>query len=227
MHHIDPINSGEMVWYANAQDVMTIGRLFMSGKYDASKVIAVTGPKAKNPKYQKVISGASLKSLVANGSTSDNARYISGNILTGDNVGLEGHLGFYHNQITLVEEGDKYKFMLGNEGWLGLGLAKHSMSRTYFSWLMGNKKYDLDTNQNGEDRNFVVTGQYEKVFPFNIYPVYLIKAIIANDIEGMEGLGIYEVAPEDFALCEYVCTSKINVQKIVRDGLDVIQEECM
>lgn len=227
IHHIDPINAGDKVWTVNPQDVMIIGRLFLTGKYDASKIIALAGPKVKHPKYYKVISGASLKSVIGDECTSDNARYISGNVLTGDNAGAEGHLGFYHHQITLVEEGNSYNFMLGGKGWLGLGLAKHSMSKTYFSWLMGGKEYDLDTNQNGEDRSFVVTGQYEKVLPMDIYPVHLVKAIITKDIEAMEGLGIYEVAPEDFALCEYVCTSKINAQNIIREGLDIIQEECM
>ena len=226
IHHLDPINSGEFVWYVNPQDVLTIGRLFLNGTYDASKIVAFTGPKAKSPKYFKTISGASIKSIVDGAVSSDNARYISGNGLTGDNVGIEGHLSFYAHQITIVEEGNHHKFFLG-DGWLGAGLNKHSMSRTYFSWLMGNKKYDLDTNQNGEDRSFVLTGQYEKVFPFDIYPVYLVKAIITKDIEAMEQLGIYEVAPEDFALCEYVCTSKINVQDIVREGLDIVHEECM
>jgi len=224
IHNIDPINSGEVVWTVNPQDVMIIGKLFLTGKYDANKVIAVCGSKVKSPKYYKTISGASIKSILSEDTT--NSRYISGNILTGDNVGADGYLGFYHNQVTVISEGDDYKFFLG-DGWLGLGLNKHSASRTYFSWLMPNKKYDLDTNQNGEDRSFVMTGQYERVFPFDIYPVHLVKSIMVNDIESMEKLGIYEVAPEDFALCEYVCTSKINVQEVVRKGLDVIYQECM
>jgi Na+-transporting NADH:ubiquinone oxidoreductase subunit A len=224
IHHIDPINSGEVVWTVNAQDVMIIGKLFLTGKYDATKVIALCGSQVKSPKYYKVISGASIKSIVSE--EIPNSRYISGNILTGDNSGIDGSLGFYHNQVTVIPEGHEYKFFLG-DGWLGLGLNKHSASRTYFSWLMPNKKYELDTNQNGEDRSFVMTGQYEKVFPFDIYPVHLVKSIIVNDIESMEKLGIYEVAPEDFALCEYVCTSKINVQEVVRKGLDVIYQECM
>lgn len=225
IHHIDPINSGEVVWVVNPQDVLIIGRLFAQGKYDATKTIAITGPRVKSPKYYRVISGASLKSVLGDDVAEGN-RYVSGNVLTGDNVGADGILGFYHHQICVLEEGDKFKFFLG-DGWLGLGLNKHSASRTYFSWLMPSKKYDLDTNQNGEPRSFVMTGQYEKVFPFDIYPVQLVKSIIVNDIESMEKLGIYEVAPEDFALCEYVCTSKINVQEIVRQGLDVIYKECM
>jgi Na+-transporting NADH:ubiquinone oxidoreductase subunit A len=225
IHHIDPINAGEVVWTINPQDVLTIGRLFLTGKYDASRVIALAGSKVKAPKYYKTIPGATIKSIVGEELSKDN-RYISGNILTGNDVGTDGSLGFYHNQVTVIPEGHEYKFFLG-DGWLGLGLNKHSASRTYFSWLMPNKKYELDTNQNGEPRSFVMSGQYEKVFPFDIYPVHLIKSIITNDIESMEKLGIYEVAPEDFALCEYVCTSKINVQEIVRKGLDVVYEECM
>ncbi|MFP5471451.1 MAG: Na(+)-translocating NADH-quinone reductase subunit A [Bacteroidia bacterium] len=225
IHHIDPINSGEVVWVVNPQDVLIIGRLFAQGKYDATKTIAVAGPRVKYPKYHRVISGATIKSILSDDSSKDN-RYVSGNVLTGDNAGADGNLGFYHHQICVLEEGDKFKFFLG-DGWMGLGLNKHSASRTYFSWLMPSKKYALDTNQNGEPRSFVMTGQYEKVFPFDIYPVHLLKSIITNDIESMEKLGIYEVAPEDFALCEYVCTSKINAQEIVREGLDVIYKECM
>jgi len=225
IHHIDPINAGEVVWVVNPQDVLIIGRLFTQGKYDATKTIAVAGPRVKSPKYYRVISGATIKSITGDDASKDN-RYVSGNVLTGDNASIDGNLGFYHHQISVLEEGDKFKFFLG-DGWLGLGFNKHSASRTYFSWLMPNKKYALDTNQNGEPRSFVMTGQYEKVFPFDIYPVHLIKSIIVNDIESMEKLGIYEVAPEDFALCEYVCTSKINVQEIVRQGLDVIYKECM
>jgi Na+-transporting NADH:ubiquinone oxidoreductase subunit A len=150
---------------------------------------------------------------------------ISGSVLTGTNAGAEGFLGAFATQVVALPEGHDPKFLL-TEGWLSPGLNKFSMSRAYPTWLMPKgKKYTLDTNQNGEDRAFVVSGQYEAVFPFDIYPVHLIKSIMVNDIDAMEKLGIYEVAPEDFALCEFVCTSKIPVQSIIRDGLDALKVE--
>ena len=152
---------------------------------------------------------------------------VSGNVLTGEQVNLDGFLGFYHHQLSVIPEGNKHKFFL-TDGWLSPGFNSFSASRAYPSWLMPkSKSYNLDTNLNGEERAFVVSGQYEKVFPFDIYPVQLLKSIITNDIEKMESLGIYEVSPEDFALCEFVCTSKMNLQKIVREGLDLIYKECM
>ena len=225
IHHIDPINKGDLVWYLYPQDVLAIGRLFQTGKLDLSKVVALTGSEVKNPKYFKVISGACIKDIVQNDVEEGDLRYISGNPLTGTEVTTDGYLGFYDSQVTVVPEGNEPQFVL-TKGWLGLGFDKFSNSRAFPTWLMPGKKYRLNTNMNGEERAFVVTGQYEKVFPFDIYPVQLVKSIIVNDIDGMENLGIYEVGSEDFALCEYVCTSKINVQKIVREGLDVVKEEC-
>lgn len=225
IHHIAPINKGEVVWTLNAMAVLTIGRLFETGKFDASTVVALTGSEVKAPKYYRTVMGASIKSLVDGNINTNNTRIISGNVLTGTHVAADNFVGFYDNQVTVIPEGNERQFLLG-DGWLGLGLNKFSLSRSYFSWLMPNKQYQLDTNLNGEHRPFVVTGQYEKVFPFNIYPVQLLKSILVNDIEQMENLGIYEVAPEDFALCEYACTSKIDAQDIVRKGLDVVQVEC-
>ena len=144
----------------------------------------------------------------------------------GENIGKAGYLGFYDNQVTVIPEGDHYKVSF-TEGWLSPGLKKLSNSKAFLSALIPQKSYDIDTNLNGEERAFVISGQYEQVFPFDIYPVQLLKAVITNDIDKMEKLGIYEVAPEDFALCEFVCTSKIESQSIVRQGLDVIREECM
>ncbi len=221
IHHIDPINKGEIVWYLYPQDVLLIGRLFKQGKFDATRVVALAGSQVKSPKYYKTVIGASVKSITADNTIALNSRYISGNVLTGTKVSPDGYLGFYDTQITIIPEGDYYEFM----GWLKPGLNKLSNSRAFFSWLMPHKKYNLDTNLHGEHRAFVVTGEYEKVFPFDIYPVQLLKAIIVEDIELIEKLGIYEVAEEDFALCEFVCTSKIDVQKIVRQGLDLIKKE--
>jgi len=222
IHHISPINKGEVVWTCGVQDVLMIGRLFRTGKLDASRVVAVTGSEAKNPKYFRCVVGAPVKDLI--GTVSDKVRVISGNVLTGDRVSPDGTLGFYHTQITLIPEGDEPKFFI-TEGWASPGLDKFSANRSFPTWLMPGKKFAMDSNQNGEERAFVMSGQYEQVFPFDIYPVHLLKSILANDIEQMEKLGLYEVAPEDFALCEFVCTSKINSQSIVRAGLDSLKKE--
>jgi Na+-transporting NADH:ubiquinone oxidoreductase subunit A len=226
IHHIDPINKGEYVWTINPQDVAIIGKVFKTGRFDLSKTIALTGSEIKNPKYYKTIIGSSVENILKNQITTDNVRVISGNVLTGDKIEQTGFLGFYHNQITVIPEGNHPKFSF-TEGWLSLGLDKFSISRTYFSWLMPNKKYRLDTNLNGEVRSFVVTGEMEKVFPFDIYPMQLIKSIMYEDLDEMENLGIYEVAPEDFALCEFVCTSKVDIQEKIRKGLDKVQEEIL
>ncbi len=226
IHHIDPINKGEVVWVVNAQDVAIIGRYFLSGKFIPKKTIALTGSEAKDPQYMDVIIGTNVSDILDGRFTSDNVRVVSGNALTGERIEADGFLGFYDNQITLLPEGDQYKFVL-TKGWLGPGFDKFSNSRLFPTFLSGSKKYRLDTNLNGEERAFVVTGELEKVFPFDILPMQLIKAAITDDIDNMENLGIYEVAPEDFALCEYVCTTKINIQDKIRNGLDLIQEECM
>lgn len=226
IHQISPINKGEMVWTVNALDVARIGNLFLTGKLDFTKTIALTGSEVESPSYYNVVAGASLTNLADKKIKTDNVRYISGNILTGQNVGKDGFLGFYENQVTVIPEGNHYKVSF-TEGWLSPGFNKLSHSKAFLSALLPKKAYDIDTNTNGEERAFVMTGQYEQVFPFDIYPVQLIKAAITNDIDKMEKLGIYEVAPEDFALCEFVCTSKINSQQIIRDGLKVIEEECM
>lgn len=229
IHHINPISKGEVVWVVNAQDVAIIGNYMLTGKYEAEKYVALTGVGAKNRKYYKTIIGAELSTIFEGNIPSvEETRLVSGNPLTGVKVeSKNSYLGFYDYQLTALPEGNKHKFFL-TEGWLSLGFNKFSASRVYPTWLMPkSKKYDLDTNLNGEERAFVVTEQYEKVFPMDVYPVHLLKSILINDIDAMENLGIYEVAPEDFALCEFVCTSKINSQSIVRKGLDVIREECM
>jgi len=226
IHHIDPINKGEFVWTVNAQDVAIMGRVMMTGKFDTSKIVNLTGSEANHRKYYKTLIGGELSHILNGHLSSDNVRIISGNPLTGDKVSAEGHLGYFHNQITVLPEGNQYKFFL-TKGWLGPGFDKFSNSRLFPTFLMPNKKFTLDTNTNGEERGFVVTGEMEKVFPFDILPMQLIKAAMTDDIDGMENLGIYEVIPEDFALCEYVCTSKINIQHEIREALDVIQRECM
>lgn len=225
IHHIKPLNKGEVVFTVAAQDVALIGSALLTGKYDVSRVVAVVGSSVKHPKYFRAIQGATVASIINGNVEGDNNRIISGNILTGTKVAADGNLGFYNKEVTVIPEGNHAKFFI-TEGWAGPGLSKHSASRSYFSWLMPGKKYDLDTNTNGEHRALVVTGEYESVFPMDIYPQHLVKAIMIGDIELMENLGIYEVDDEDFALCEYVCTSKTAVQQIVREGLELIEKEC-
>ncbi len=222
IHHIDPLNKGEVVWYINPQDVLIIGKLFSDGIYDASRVIAVTGSQVVHPQYYKTIIGCSLKNIINDAKIKEGTnRFISGNVLTGSKISPPGFLGYYDSQITIIPEGHESEFM----GWLSPGFNKFSMSRTFFSWLTPNKKFNLNSNLHGEERPFVMTGQYEKVLPMDIYPVQLLKSILIEDVDMMEKLGIYEVAEEDFALCEFVCTSKIKSQDIIRRGLEMIQKE--
>ena len=222
IHHIDPINKGDVVWTLSPQSVISIGRFFSKGIFDMSKIIALTGSQIKDRKYFKIIQGLTISSMVKNNLKKGEKRYISGSILNGRKIEKDGFVGFYDDQITVIPEGNYYQFF----GWALPGFHKYSFSRLFFSWLNEKKEYVLDSNMNGEERAFVVSGQYEDLFPMDIYPVHLIKAIMAEDIELMEKLGIYEVDPEDFALCEFACTSKIPVQDIVRNGLDLIKKEC-
>ena len=148
-------------------------------------------------------------------------RVISGNVLTGRNIGIDGYLGFYANQLTLIPEGDNYELL----GWAMPRLSKFSVSHAYFSWLFPNRRYNLDTNLNGGERPFVVTGLYERYLPMDIYPMHLLKAIMAGDIDKMENLGIYEVVEEDFALCEFVDPSKTEMQQVIRDGINLMIKE--
>jgi Na+-transporting NADH:ubiquinone oxidoreductase subunit A len=222
IHHVSPIGKGDIIWTINPQDVIFIGRLFETGKVDFSKIIALTGSEVKEPKYIKVVHGTNLSGLLKNNTKQNGKeRIISGNVLTGQQVEADDFLGFYDNQVTVIPEGDYYEFL----GWAMPRLNKFSLSRSYFSWLMPKKEYVADSNLNGEERAYVMTGQYEKVLPMDILPVFLMKAIIAEDIDKMEQLGIYEVIEEDMALCEYVCTSKIEVQSILRSGINLMIKE--
>lgn len=227
IHHIDPVNKGEFVWGMNIQDVAALGKLMETGTVDAKKCIAITGSEVSTPTYMNIHSGSLMSDILKDNVTGENVRYISGNVLTGDQKNIDEYISYYHNQVTVIPEGNEYKFFL-TTGWLGLGFDKFSNSRLFPTFLLPkSKKFKLDTNTNGEERAFVVTGELEKVFPFDILPMHLAKAAITDDIDGMENLGIYEVAPEDFALCEYVCTTKINIQEKIRQGLDLIASECM
>ena len=222
IHHIDPVRKGELVWTVSPVMLAAIGKLFNTGKYDVSRKIAVTGPKVNTPAYVEGYPGIAIKDIKEFYNASENLRFISGDVLTGTNVGAEGFLGFFDNQITILEEGDKYELL----GWAKpCRPALFSASRTYFSWLTPKKKYDMDTNLHGGPRAFVVNDTYGKVLPMDLYPVYLLKACLANDIDKMEKFGIYEVLEEDLALCEYVCPSKIYIQQIITDGIALMLKE--
>lgn len=221
IHHISPIQKGEVVWYVHPQDVVIIGRLFLEGRYRADRVVALTGSSVAHPQYYHVLPGQRMSDITGGRLTSTHSRIVQGNILTGQKSSADDFLSFNTNQITVIPEGDQPEFL----GWLLPGFNKLSLSRTFFSWLLPDRKYKVDTNTHGEERAFVMTGQYDQVLPMNILPVFLLKAILARDIERMEQLGIYEVSEEDFALCEFVCTSKIDVQKIVAEGLEYIRTE--
>lgn len=221
IHHIDPINKGETVWYLYPQDVLTIGRFFKTRKIDAGRIVAITGSEIEKPAYYKTIIGTSINHILQEVNINQNARVISGNVLTGTQIEENGFLGFYDSQITAIKEGNYFDFL----GWALPGLKKYSLSRTFFSWLMPNKKQVLDTNYHGGERAFVFTGIYEKYLPMDILPMQLLKAIIVKDIDLMEKLGIYEVVEEDFALSEFACPSKIELQAIIRDGLNFMKNE--
>lgn len=221
IHHIDPVNKGEVVWCLNLQDVVNLGRLFTEGRYNPEKIIAVSGAEVKRPRYHRTRTGADISTIIKDNIAGSNVRYISGNVLTGRRIPSDGYIGFYDTTLTCITEGDYYEFL----GWILPGFNKFSFSRTFLTWMMPWKKYRLDTNMHGGERAFVMTGQYEKVLPMDIYPMHLLKAILVEDIDRMEQLGIYEVAEEDFALCEFICSSKIEVQSIVRKGLDLMVKE--
>jgi len=223
INKIMPLNRGEAIWYLRPQDVLIIGRLFRSGKFDASKTIALTGSEVLKPHYIKTILGAGIREMITDNVTKNHIRYISGNVLTGAKIEKDGFLGFYDSQITVVPEGDHHEFF----GWAMPGINKFSFYHSFFSWMQPRRKYRLDTNLNGGERAYVMTGMFERVFPLNIYPMQLIKAILVEDIDLMENLGIYEVEEEDFALCEFIDTSKTEIQSIVRKGLDLMRKEMM
>jgi len=221
IHHIDPINKGDIVWFVGPLDVIRIGKLFLTGYIDNSNIVAVAGSEINRPGYYKSFRGASISPLLKNNLKEGENRFISGNVLTGSKIEKDGYIGFYDNQLTVIPEGKYYDFL----GWAMPGLKKYSVSRSFFSWLNPLKEYRLDTNLKGGRRSFVLTGEYEKVLPMDIHPLYLIKAILAEDIDKMEQLGIYEVDEEDFALCEFICSSKTDVQAIIRKGLDLMKKE--
>ena len=243
--HIDPINKGEIVWTMNAQDVVVLGELVSTGIYRPEKIVAVAGPQIKNPHYYRIKAGASMAGIVAEQvfntdypkmESNDAAlgnRVISGDILSGTQISNDGFISAYDDLLSILPEGDYYDFM----GWLMPGFKKYSFSRTFLSGFLSpfvsqlstlNSQlltYKFDTNTHGDERPLVFTGNFERVFPFDIYPTQLIKACIVGDIDLMEQLGIYEVEPEDFALCEFIDISKTEIQHIIREALETLRKE--
>lgn len=223
INKIGPVNKGEVVWTVGAQDLVVIGELLLTGKFNPERTVALAGSSVKSPKYYSTRMGAEVSTFVYDsGLNNEHSRVISGDVLTGTQIDPKGHLGFYDNTLSVIPEGDDYEFF----GWNKPIFNKISTSRALtFSWLTPKKKFDLNTNTNGEHRAFVVTGSYEEVFPLDIFPMQILKACMVGDLDQMEALGMYEVAPEDFALTEFVCVSKQPHQQIIREGLDLMYKE--
>ena len=224
VNNIDPVNKGEVVWTVDPSAVIFFGRLFLTGKVDLRKTVAVAGNEMKTPGYAQALVGTPLSAVVGNQlKTADHVRLISGNPLTGKQTTLDAYLGAHTSEITAIPEGDDADEMLG---WIMPRANEFSTSRSYLSWLFGKKKeYNLDARIKGGERHMIMSGEYDKVLPMDIYGEYLVKAIIAGDIDKQEQLGIYEVSPEDFAVAEFVDSSKLELQKIVREGLDILRKE--
>ncbi|MFA7116781.1 MAG: Na(+)-translocating NADH-quinone reductase subunit A [Bacteroidales bacterium] len=231
IHHISPINKGDIVWTVDMHILAVIGKLFDKKHLDMTRIIAITGPCVDKPSYIRCTYGMHMAAItdhiISDGEKmhkETDIRVISGDILTGDNVGKDGYLGFFHNQITILSEGNYHELF----GWGKIiRPKKFSFSHSYFSWINPKKKYNMDTNINGGPRAFVMSKVYKDVLPMDILPVYLFKAILAKDVDKMEQLGIYEVIEEDIALCEYVCPSKIEIQNIISDGIDIMIKEML
>ncbi|PHN92068.1 NADH:ubiquinone reductase (Na(+)-transporting) subunit A [Maribacter sp. 6B07] len=223
INKVDPINKGELVWTVSPQDLIIIGEYLLTGIYNPERIVALVGSSVKAPKYYSTKIGSEISTfLYASGVNEENFRVVNGDVLTGSKSKPDGFLGYYNNTVSVIPEGDDYEFF----GWNKPVFDKVSATRALtFSWMQPNKKYDLNTNTNGEHRAFVVTGQYEKVFPMDIFPMQLLKACMVKDLDEMEQLGLYEVAPEDFSLTEFICISKQPHQKIIREGLDLLQKE--
>jgi len=221
IHHVAPISKGDIVWTVKPQDVAIIGNLAATGQFDARRTIALTGAELERTGYCETRLGTAIEPLVHQNLKQPRVRLIGGNVLTGQRIGADGHLGLFDDQITVIEEGDQPEFL----GWLLPSYPRPSMSRTFLSFLSPDREYRVNSNPHGEGRAFVMTGEYERVVPMDLYPQQLVKSILCRDFHQMEGLGIYEVVEEDMALCEFVCTSKQPVQRILREGLDWMRAE--
>ncbi|MBQ2074016.1 MAG: Na(+)-translocating NADH-quinone reductase subunit A [Bacteroidaceae bacterium] len=222
INHTDPINKGEIVWTLGAEEVIFVGRLMTSGKVDLTRVVALAGSEVQVPKYYKVLVGQQLTTLLEGNVRLDGSRVINGNVMTGIKTTKDAYLAAHATEINVIPEGDHADEMLG---WIMPRFGTFSTHRSYFSWLCGKKEYTIDARIKGGERHMIMSGEYDKVFPMDIYAGYLVKAIIAGDIDRQEALGIYEVAPEDFAIAEFVDSSKLELQRIVRQGLDILRKE--
>lgn len=223
INHVNPVNKGEVVWTLGAEEVIMLGRLMKTGKVDFTRTIALAGSEVKAPKYYKIKVGQKLSTLLAGQVEGDDIRIINGNPMTGVQTSKDAYLAAHATEVTAIPEGAHADEMLG---WIMPRFSTFSTHRSYFSWLMGSKKeYVMDARIKGGERHMIMSGEYDKVFPMDIYAGYLVKAIIAGDIDRQEALGIYEVAPEDFAIAEFVCSSKMELQRIVREGLDILRKE--
>ena len=223
VNHLDPVNKGETVWTVDPSAVIFFGRLFNTGKVDLRRLIAVVGSEVERPAYVEALVGDRVGDLVAgNLKEGKNLRIINGNVLTGRPCTTDDYVGGHTSEITVIPEGDDADELLG---WILPRFKQFSVNRSYFSWLCGKKSYALDARIKGGERHMIMSGEYDKVLPMDIYGEYLIKAIISGDIDRQEALGIYEVSPEDFALAEFVDSSKLELQRIVREGLDILRKE--
>lgn len=224
VNHLCPVNKGEVVWTVDPVAVIFIGRLLNTGKVDLRRTMAVAGSEVVEPHYVDALVGTPLKAILEGNVREGAVRIINGNPLTGRKDSLDGYLGAHTSEVTVIPEGDDADEMLG---WIMPRLGHFSANRSYFSWLLGKRDYKLDARVKGGKRNMIMSGEYDKVLPMDIYGEYLIKAIIAGDIDKQEQLGIYEVAPEDFAVAEFVDSSKLELQSLVRKGLDTLRKENM
>ncbi len=223
VNHLDPVNKGEVVWTVEPTVVLFFGRLFNTGKVDQRRLVAFCGSEVKQPAHVEMLVGQELQTLLANSiDEAHHVRIINGNVLTGHPTTKDGYLGAHTSEVTVIPEGDDADEFAG---WIMPRLKQFSTSRSYFSWLCGKKQYALDARVKGGERHIIMSGEYDRVLPMDIYGEYLIKAIIAGDIDRMEQLGIYEVSPEDFALAEFVDSSKLELQRIVRQGLNNLRKE--
>ena len=221
IHKIKPINPGDIIWSINAQDVVVFGNLFLNGIYDPSKVITVAGPGATNPVHVKARTGISLQSLLYEHIDEEPVRIISGDVLTGRKVMKTGFIGFYDSTVSILPDTVEREFL----GMLNPGNKKNRYSLSSAFMKLGNAAFRFNTSQNGSKRAVVPLNAWEKVLPMDIYPNELFRAILANDVEEMEQLGIWECDDEDFALCSFSCPSKIDVGAVIRQGLDIIEVE--
>lgn len=224
VNHVSPVNKGEVVWTVDPTAVIFFGRLFLTGKVNLTRTVALVGSEVKTPQYVDMLVGEELSTLLSNSyDATHNVRIINGNVLTGVVTTKDGYLGAHASEVTVIPEGNNADEFAG---WIMPRFAQFSVNRSYFSWLFGKKKsYALDARVKGGERHMIMSGEYDKVLPMDIYGEYLVKAIIAGDIDKMEQLGIYEVSPEDFALAEFVDSSKLELQRIMREGLDMLRKE--